>query len=160
MKIKSQRILAIRQLISTCKVSSQEELLALLGEQGFQITQATLSRDLKSMKIGKVPDAEKGYCYVVPEEILRMDSDGYSDDFPMTGVETVEFSGNLTVIKTRPAFANGIASVIDSHGIYEILGTVAGDDTIILVNREGVSREDVLGALSLFIPGIKEKVIK
>ena len=63
------------------------------------------------------------------------------------------------MIKTRPGFANGIASVIDSHGPYEVLGTIAGDDTILLITRETVSRTGVVSGLSLFMPGIRDKVV-
>lgn len=159
MKIKAQRLVVIRQLIGNSKIASQEELLQLLDEKGFRITQATLSRDLKYLKVGKVVDPEKGSCYVITDSSIRFEDESPADDFPMTGIETLEFSGPLAVVKTRPGFAQGIASVIDSHGLYEILGTIAGDDTILLVNREGVSRTDVVNALSLFIPGLKEKIL-
>lgn len=159
MKIKAQRIIAIKQLITSQKVASQEELLMLLDQKGFRITQATLSRDLKFLKVVKVADAETGYCYVMTDNTVRFEEEPSIEDFPMTGIETVEFSGPMAVIKTRPGFAMGIASVIDSHGLYEILGTIAGDDTILLVNREGVSRSDVVNALSLFIPGLKDKIL-
>lgn len=159
MKIKAQRFITIKQLITSQKVASQEELLMLLDQKGFRITQATLSRDLKFLKVVKVADAETGYCYVMTDNTLRFEEEPSIEDFPMTGIETVEFSGPMAVIKTRPGFAMGIASVIDSHGLYEILGTIAGDDTILLVNREGVSRSDVVNALSLFIPGLKDKIL-
>ncbi len=159
MKIKAQRLIAIRNLITSQKVAGQEELLSLLEKKGFLITQATLSRDLKYLKVAKVADSEKGYCYVMSDTNIRFEDDSSMEDFPMTGIESIEFSGPMAVIKTRPGFAMGIASVIDSHGLYEILGTIAGDDTILLVNREGVSRMDVVNALSLFIPGLKDKIL-
>ncbi|WP_235208306.1 arginine repressor [Saccharicrinis fermentans] len=63
------------------------------------------------------------------------------------------------MIKTRPGFAGGIASIIDSHDPYEILGTIAGDDTILLINREGVSKGHMLEVLAMFIPGLKNKTL-
>lgn len=159
MKIKAQRLIAIKQLISSRKVSSQEELVVLLEAEGYKITQATLSRDLKYLKVAKVPDAETGYKYVIPETGPKQEEPVKQEDFPVSGVESIEFSGNLAVMKTRPGFANGIASVIDSHGPYEILGTIAGDDSILLISREGVSKSDVINALSLFMPGVKEKTL-
>lgn len=159
MKAKTQRLIAIKQLISSRKVSSQEELVALLEEKGYQITQATLSRDLKYLKVAKVPDAETGYKYVVPETGKNKEEPVRNEKFPLSEIESVEFSGNMAVIKTRPGFANGIASVIDSYGSYEILGSIAGDDTIILVSREGVTKTDVVNALTLFIPGLKDKLL-
>ncbi len=159
MNIKSKRLLAIKNIITSQKVSSQEELLFLLEKSGFVTTQATLSRDLKFLKVAKVPDAQAGYVYSLHEVAGKSADDVVSDDFPVSGIETIEFSLNLAVIKTKPGFANGIASVIDSHGLYEILGTIAGDDTILLIAREGVSKPDVVNALSLFIPGIRSKVV-
>ncbi len=141
------------------KVGSQEELLNLLDQEGFSTTQATLSRDLKALKVAKRPDIEGGYAYVLPENnVDKEDSDG-GEVFPVSGLESIEFSGNMAVIKTRPGFANSIASVIDSHGPYEVLGTIAGDDTILLISKEGVSRPDVINALSLFMPGLKKKLV-
>ncbi|MBS2096951.1 arginine repressor [Carboxylicivirga linearis] len=160
MKIKAQRLMAIKHLISSRKISSQEELVSLLEEEGFKLTQATLSRDLKYLKVAKVPDVETGYKYVIPEVSQKAENPfPVNEEFPVSGVESIEFSGHMAIIKTRPGFANGIASVIDSHGPYEILGTIAGDDTILLISREGVSKTDVINALSLFMPGLKEKTL-
>lgn len=157
MKGKAQRLTAIKNLISTQKVSSQEELLHLMEKLGFTTTQATLSRDLKFLKVGKIPHPDKGYVYELPSGALKPVSE-VADDFPVSSVESINYSGNLVVIKTRPGFANGVASVIDSHDPYEILGTIAGDDTILLIIREGVSRGHIFETLSVFIPGLKSKV--
>ena len=160
MKIKAQRLMAIKHLIGSRKISSQEELVILLEQEGYKITQATLSRDLKYLKVAKVPDVETGYKYVIPEVVQKLDNAlPVNEDFPVSGVESIEFSGQMAIMKTRPGFANGIASVIDSHGPYEILGTIAGDDTILLISREGVNKTDVINALSLFMPGLKEKIL-
>ncbi len=157
MKGKAQRLTAIKNLISTQKVSSQEELLHLMEKLGFTTTQATLSRDLKFLKVGKIPHPDKGYVYELPSGTLKPVSE-VPDNFPVGSVESINYSGNLVVIKTRPGFANGVASVIDSHDPYEILGTIAGDDTILLIIREGVSRGHIFETLSVFIPGLKSKV--
>ncbi|MBZ4675485.1 MAG: argR [Anaerophaga sp.] len=159
MKVKTQRLNVIRQLISNHRVRSQEELLNLLETEGFSATQATLSRDLKALKVAKRPDIEGGYAYVLPEEDDKSGEDENGDVFPVSGLESIEFSGNMAVLKTRPGFANSIASVIDSHAPFEVLGTIAGDDTILLISKEGVSRPDVINALSLFMPGLKKKLL-
>jgi transcriptional regulator of arginine metabolism len=130
-----------------------------LEKVGFLTTQATLSRDLKYLKVAKIPDPEFGYIYSLHESLQKPAEEISTDDFPFGGIESMEFSGHLAVIKTKPGFANGIASVIDSHGLYEILGTIAGDDTILLISREGVTKADVINALSLFISGLKNKVL-
>lgn len=161
MKIKTQRLNAIIQIIASSKVGSQEELLIMLEKEGFSTTQATLSRDLKSLKVAKQPDQDGGYMYVLPESGAEQPEDESSfDEFPLSGLVSMEFSGNLAVIKTRPGFANGLGSVIDSHGPYEILGTIAGDDTILIIAREGISSDEVVNALALFIPGLRNKVIR
>ncbi|MBN2165565.1 MAG: ArgR family transcriptional regulator [Marinilabiliaceae bacterium] len=159
MKIKSQRLVAIRKIIQTQKVSSQDELLVLLESSGHITTQATLSRDLKFLKVAKVADPELGYIYSLGDAVFKKSEEDSIDDFPMNGVKSIEFSGNMAVMKTRPGFANGVAFVIDSHGLYEVLGTIAGDDTILLIAREGVSKADVVHALALFIPGLEDMVL-
>jgi transcriptional regulator of arginine metabolism len=112
------------------------------------------------LKVAKIPDPEVGYIYSLREGTSKLiEETTRNEEFPMIGVESIEFSDNLSVIKTKPGFANGVASVIDSHGLYEILGTIAGDDTILLIARQGVTKNDVVNALALFIPGIKNKVL-
>lgn len=159
MKIKTQRLIAIKNIINKRKVSGQDELLSILGKEGFVSTQATLSRDLRFLKVAKVSDPEFGYIYSLGDVKSKIADEVSSDDFPLSAVESMEFSGNLAVIKTKPGFANGIASVIDSHGLYEILGTIAGDDTILIISREGVIKADVTNALALFIPGLVNKLL-
>ncbi len=158
MKVKAQRLAAIKNIITAQKVSSQDELLTLLETEGFLTTQATLSRDLKFLKVAKIPHSDLGYVYEMPQSMSKTNEE-VIEDFPVSGVDTIDFTGNLAVIKTRPGFANSIASVIDSHDPYEILGTIAGDDTILLINREGVSKNHIIDVLSLFIPGLKDKLL-
>ncbi len=158
MKIKAQRLATIKNIISSQNVSSQEELLILLEKEGFMTTQATLSRDLKYLKVAKVPHTDLGYVYELPQGLAKINEEVH-DDFPVSGIDSIDFTGNLAVIKTRPGFANSIASVIDSHDPYEILGTIAGDDTILLINREGISKGHIIEVLSLFIPGLKDKLL-
>ena len=117
MKIKTQRLNTITQLIATTKVSSQEELLILLEKEGYCTTQATLSRDLKMLKVAKQPDQDGGYMYVLPESGTEQGEEDLSfNEFPINCLLSLEFSGNLAVIKTRPGFANGLGSVISFTG--------------------------------------------
>ena len=160
MNVKSKRLGAIRQIIMTQRVGSQEELLSYLEKAGFTTTQATLSRDLKFIKVSKAFDSSNSYIYVLPDVVntTRAKEDLVADDFQMRKIDTIDFSGNIAVIRTQPGFANSIASVIDSQNLREVLGTIAGDDTIMLVIRENVSRNELLTALSVSLPGIKRKV--
>jgi transcriptional regulator of arginine metabolism len=81
-----------------------------------------------------------------------------SADFS-SGILRIQFSGQLGIIRTRPGLANAIAVLIDNHMIFPVIGTIAGDDTILLVTREGASSEDVLDALTPLFPDIKNRLV-
>ena len=159
MKNRVQRQLEIRKIIAKGNVHSQEEMLALLKQKGFDLAQATLSRDLKFLQVAKVPHPLNGYVYIIPdsgqEEKIPARS---NDNFLAEGFKGLEFSGNLAVIKTLPGYASTIAAVIDSARQWEILGTVAGDDTILIIRREGTTHNDLQNALVAIIPKLKGKL--
>jgi len=161
MKAQLQRQLTIRNLVSQNKVTSQEQLLMLLKRKGFNLTQATLSRDIRSLKIVKTPELHGGYIYILPKE--QEDSRNRNvvsgSNFLADGFLSVDFSGNMAVIKTKPAYASSIAAVVDGAATYEILGTIAGDDTIFIVLREGVEKADMILFLEKIIPNLKGKLI-
>ncbi|MCP4177868.1 MAG: hypothetical protein GY756_08890 [bacterium] len=140
------------------EINSQNELLDLLIEKGYDITQATLSRDLKLLKASKTPTLDGKYKYVLPNYIETASVKNSPDISKVTGFLSLEFSGNLGVIKTVTAFSHSIALVIDAAGIYEIIGTIAGDDTILLVIREGISHDDVRFALKKKFPELKNMI--
>ena len=145
-KIRQQAILDI---IQAGPVFSQEELAARLREEGIASTQATLSRDLKALRISKVP----GEGYVVPSRGRSL-----SADFS-AGILRIQFSGQLAVIRTRPGLANAVAVLIDNQMVFPVIGTIAGDDTILLIIREGSSADDVLDALTPLFPEIKNRLV-
>ncbi|MDR1718857.1 MAG: ArgR family transcriptional regulator [Dysgonamonadaceae bacterium] len=160
---KHQRLNAIRKIILNHKVGSQEILRTYLEREGFSFTQATLSRDMKQLKIVKYPDDEGNYFYTLPGEnnyamILNRQREAIKEHerTPVIPV-TLAFSGNLAVIKTRSGYAMGIASDIDRMASLDILGTIAGDDTILIVPAEGVHREKIMEIISVVIPGIRFK---
>lgn len=157
MKNKAQRLLTIRQIIQEEEISSQEELLRSLERKEFELTQATLSRDLKQLKVVKAPGVNGEYVYSIPGHNRNVMPIGrvVENSYQSMGFESLEFSGNLAVMRTKPGFAAGIASIIDDKSPFEIIGTIAGDDTIVIVSREGLSRQSVLDALGVIIPGIK-----
>ncbi|MGL4520439.1 MAG: arginine repressor [Phocaeicola sp.] len=157
MKSKNSRLDAIKIIISSKEVGSQEELLQELAKDGYTLTQATLSRDLKQLKVAKAASMNGNYVYVLPNNTMykRMTDSHSSRDLLMhNGFVSIEFSINLAVIKTRPGYASSLAYDIDSKDFDEILGTIAGDDTIMLVMREGCTKGEVKLALSLVIPNI------
>lgn len=158
MKTKEERLEAIRAIIESESVGNQEELLKRLDDKGFSLTQATLSRDIRQLKLVKTHNADGRYTYKLPQS-LNLPSPSEAPAAKLPGAVSpayshIEFSGNLAVIKTRPGYAMGIASDIDANAPREILGTIAGDDTILLIPREGITREKIVRALAQFIPEI------
>ena len=157
MKLKSDRIETLKMLISSKELGSQDELLEALREEGYSVTQATLSRDLKQLKVAKAASMNGRYVYVLPNETMykRISKPRLASEMlSIPGYRSVNFSGNIGVIRTRPGYASAIAYNIDNSGIDEILGTIAGDDTIIIVIKEGVTPNEVLKGLSEIVPGM------
>jgi len=147
MDIKKQRLSVIEDIMQKEVIRSQDGLQKSLTDRGFKVTQATLSRDIRQLKIVKTQDREGRYIYILPEMTLKEPR----LPTPLFDESTVEFSGNLAVIKTRPGYAMGIASDIDEQAPDEILGTIAGDDTILVIPREGYARVQVEEALTRFL---------
>ncbi len=152
MKNKDIRQNLISEILQENEVGSQDELLQLLFSKGLDLTQATLSRDLKELKVIKAPGVNGRYRYVMPN--VGGTALGAEESFAVSGFKSLEFSGNLAVMKTNPGFAAGIASVIDRHAPQTLIGTIAGDDTILMVVSEGVSKSIVIRELSKLIPAI------
>ena len=151
MKTKNSRLETLRMIISSRELGSQEELLSALQQEGFKLTQATLSRDLKQLKVAKAATLRGNYVYVLPNDTMykRVFTAGHIREMlSSSGFLGINFSGNMGVIKTRPGYASALAWNIDSSDIPEILGSIAGDDTIFSVIREGYSREAVIQALN------------
>ena len=160
MKARLQRQVAIRKIVGNNRVTSQEQLLMLLKREGFDMTQATLSRDIKALKIGKTPDPQGGYIYVLSgNQSIDNETKLTGVNYLADGFLSIDFSGNMAVVKTKPAYASSIASVIDAAGSFEIIGTIAGDDTIFVVLREGIERSDVFLFLEKVMPNLKGRLI-
>ena len=151
MNSKTLRLSIIRKIIRSEFISSQEELIARLEECGVQVTQSTLSRDLKFMQVAKVPNKEKGYVYVLPNSTL---ADHQISTNITDNITQIAFSGNLCVITTKPGYASAISVPIDSKGIPEILGSIAGDNNIILVLREDYSKSKLMAELTMLFPSL------
>ncbi|GAB6950165.1 arginine repressor [Hoylesella timonensis] len=150
MRFKNDRLEAIKLLISSQEIGSQKELLEALEAEGFIVTQATLSRDLKQLKVAKAASMNGRYVYVLPNETMyrRVQKPLPAREMMLTpGFLSIQFSGNIGVIKTRPGYASSIAYNIDNSDIPEILGTIAGDDTIMIVVKEGVQEFEIIDLL-------------
>lgn len=153
---KSRRLDSIKMIISSKEIGSQEELLQELALEGYELTQATLSRDLKQMKVAKAANTNGCYVYVLPNDTMykRAVATSTGDMALQNGFKSIAFSGNMAVIKTKPGYASRLAYDIDNSDLSKILGTIAGDDTILLVLREGYTQEEVKHSLSSVVPNI------
>ncbi len=141
---RSERLKIIREIIRSKKISSQEELISELKNRGLDVTQSTASRDIKSLNLVKARDTEQNEYYasstkyvsgpLVEEKRIRSK---FKDN-----VISVERANNIIVIKTNPGEAQGVAAAIDGSNYETILGTVAGDDTIICIidNEDNAER--------------------
>ena len=149
MNQKTQRFATIRKIIRGELISSQEELISRLNECGIEITQSTLSRDLKYMNVAKVPHKSKGYVYVLPNTAHHDTSisSNISDN-----ITSLTFSGNMGVLKTKSGYTSAISVPIDNLDCPAILGTIAGDNTILLIMKEDASRNQVIEALLRIFP--------
>ena len=151
MKQKNDRLEVLRLILSSRQMGSQEELLNALRKEGFFVTQATLSRDLKQLKVAKASTMKGTYVYVLPNDTMyhRVGSQStVREMMKRNGVLNVQFSGNMCVIKRRPGYASSIASNIDQADVPNVLGTVAGYDSILMVIAEGVTKEQVIEELN------------
>ena len=142
---KKERRSLILHIISGEPISTQKELLLRLLKHGVRTTQATLSRDIRELGLVKVADAGNGYCYLPGNS-------KFTEVPPVA--EGVVFSiiraGNLLVVRTRPGFAQSVAASIDALGWSEVLGTVGGDDTVLIVLGDQKKAAGVEKRLRLF----------
>lgn len=154
---KNSRQNTIKELVKAEMVHSQEELQELLNERGYAATQATLSRDMKALGIVKMHDPEHGYSYRIPFNGEKHQSSVHSSS--LDGIVSIEFGPSLAVIKTHPGYASVVAAILDSSAQDVLMGTIAGDDTVLLILREKYSRASVLNSLSAILPGLDNKII-
>ena len=156
MKERFERLKAVRGLIKAHRIDSQETLLQLLQEAGYSVTQATLSRDLKFLKVGKVSDGHSGYYYTVPSDEERRESERhYIQDF-LRGYLSIDWNASLAVVRTFSGHSDSVALAIDNMGLEEVLGTISGRDNIVFIAlREGSSGEDLVVAMKKKIPELE-----
>ena len=129
------------------KIHSQEELQQRLKQEGWDVTQATLSRDLKFLGIARVPDPVEGYVYAVKDEVEPAPEPFLRDDI-VRGILDIQFSANLGVIKTKLGHGHSVAFAIDRLEIPEVLGTIGGEDTLLVVLHEDANRDSFLTKLT------------
>ena len=150
---KTKRLLAIEKIIREARISTQEELLKKLKGKGVSCTQATLSRNLRQLGVGRIPDGSGGYRYSMPDSSRSAADSPVKLNIVPVIQEVIEAKGML-IIKTIPGNANNTALFIDNAGRYEIAGTIAGDDTILLIPRDGISSHQLHSCLEIILPGL------
>ncbi|NOT35232.1 MAG: arginine repressor [Candidatus Eisenbacteria bacterium] len=130
---RNRRITLLTQLLSDRRFSSQDELGRALTRAGIEVTQATLSRDLKSLRAIRRPDAEGRPIYELPgPAIEQLDRDRQRLDL-RNFINDSRVAQNLLVVRTPPGHANAVGRAIDLHGWDDVIGTVAGDDTVLVI---------------------------
>lgn len=122
----------ILDIINTHEVETQERLVALLRKSGYKVTQATISRDIKELQLVKTLSSSGKYKYTVGASVEQPVSDRYIKIFKDT-IQTVASSGNIIVIKTLTGCANAACEAIDTLNLPNMVGTIAGDNTIFIV---------------------------
>ncbi len=140
--MKSQRQQRILELISKYEIETQEEMMSRLRTEGFKVTQATVSRDLKELKLTKIQTARGTYRYAVGQARQGVGSIKLNNAMADSIVE-VRYSLNNVVIKTYPGLAAAVAFAVDSLNMPSILGCVAGDDTVIIVTATEEAAEEL-----------------
>lgn len=149
MNLKSQRFAAIRKIIRSELIGSQEELMTRLHECGVEVTQSTLSRDLKYMHVAKIPNRHKGYIYILPNtEHHALDISANISD----NILGLQFSGNLAVMKTKSGYASAVSVPIDHLEHPDILGTIAGDNTVLIILSEDADKDQLIETLLRIFP--------
>ena len=136
--MKSQRQSRILELVSKYEIETQEDMMSRLQSEGFKVTQATVSRDLRELKLTKTLTARGTYRYSVNSGRHHAGNVKLNNAM-VDSIVQVDYSLNNVVIKTYPGMAQAVASAVDALNMHSILGCVAGDDTIIIVTR---SQED------------------
>ena len=157
---KAARQSRITELIRDRSVRSQTELAELLFDSGFQVTQATLSRDLEELGAMKLRGVDGGATvYRIPEDGGPRPMSGGTSRLGRLLAELMvsyDASGNLTVLRTPPGAAQFLASAIDRAGLASIVGTIAGDDTILVVARDGLTGAELGRRLAGFAAGVDD----
>ena len=152
--MKNKRQEALAEIVSAYEVDTQAELIDRLRERGFEVTQATISRDIRQLKLVKIATGHGGYKYMLPPKNDSAASIKLNDAL-VESITRVSRSGNLVVLRTYPGLANAVAAGIDGIDIPSILGCVAGDDTILVVTVDEKVAEAVESKVKEMVVGKK-----
>ena len=133
--MKNLRLEKIVEIITQNAVETQEQLAELLRDAGYQVTQATVSRDIKQLKLIKVADTENGRQRYALHNDQQKNLDGTYIRVFKDGVLSMDLAMNILVVKTVSGMARAVAAAMDAMKLHEIVGTIAGDDTIMCAIR-------------------------
>lgn len=148
--MKAKRHNKILEIVENYDIETQEDLIAKLKESGFDVTQATVSRDIRELKLLKQMSEMGSYKYVIPKVSSADDHQVYSRALVGT-VKSVEYALNNIVIKTYPGLANAVAAGVDAMHEKDILGSVAGDDCIVIVTRNEESAAEIAEKIQKYV---------
>lgn len=138
-RIRQEKLL---ELISKYEIDTQDELIDRLRESGFEVTQATVSRDIRELNISKMTTGKGTYRYVLPKQAAPASNMKFNSAL-IDALISIDYACNIVVLKTHAGLANALAVGIDAMHLDEILGCVAGDDTILLVSRSEESARHI-----------------
>ncbi len=141
--MKNDRQKMILDIIAQEVVETQEQLLSLLQERGFSGTQATISRDIKQLHLVKAPAGQRKYRYAVSDHGTKIHVADKLQTIFRESIVNVDYAQNLVVIHTMSGLANGAAAALDGMKIDQLLGTLAGDDTVLLIMRNSESAAEL-----------------
>lgn len=142
----------IIELIQTKEINTQDELLIRLRDCGYNVTQATVSRDIKELKLVKIMSKSGKYCYAL-SSVKQVDAKSSLQPLFSSSVLFVDYAQNLVVIKTVPGMAQAVCTTIDAAGFEELVGSIAGDDTIFLAvktTEKAISLSSKLKVISIY----------
>ena len=152
---RTERFKAILKLIRSHRIESQESLLKLLEGEGYTLTQATLSRDLKALKVGKISAGESGYYYSIPSDEEKRETEASFVQDLKRGYVSADWNASLVVVHTFSGHSSTVALALDSLGFESILGTLAGQDNAVFIAlKQGYTGDFFYQELKDRVPGL------
>ena len=144
--MKRDRQNAIVQIINTHNIETQEEVLEKLKEEGYDTTQATVSRDIRRLGITKISFGDGRNKYCVSSEFISQEKESYRQVLS-SGLVTIDYSENIIVVKTVSGMAMAVGAAIDAIDINGIMGCIAGDDTLFLAIKHKNQADDIVAQI-------------
>ena len=151
--MKSERQNAVIDLISRYEIETQEEMISRLRDMGYDVTQATISRDIRELKLTKMLTAHGTYRYV-KHQVSHHTGNVKFNNAVADSITSVDYSGNIIVLKTYPGLGMAVASGIDAMNLTDVLGCIGGDDTIIIVTRDVETSADISSKIKDLVKNI------